>query len=379
MKKSVTLNGLVLPNAIYLLINILMIFVGIYLTNHYYNLLFPSGLESASGLCNINEFWGCDKTTRSALGSLFGVPTSVFAIVIAICGLITNFIGKEEYEKTMKSVLALNLVGCIVLFLFSLIALKTICPMCSAYYVLSIIAFVIFQKYSDYSFGFDVKALTVFGVVLLLPSILIGYNVKNKKDNQFKIANSYISQFDALNSYGKPDFESPYKLNMATEKFEDAPLRVSIFSDFQCPFCKSVSDQFHDIIKEFKNEINVQYLFYPLDVTCNTKMKGSLHPFACKAAYLAGCDKEKFAKIHDHIFNNQDKINEAILLQWEKDFGLSGCFENKEAQDFVQQSLNTGDFYKVQSTPTIIINGKKIEGSISTPMLKAILRAQLKK
>lgn len=378
-KRSVTLKGLVLPNAIFLGLSVIMILLGAYLTNHYYSVMFPTGIDSGAGLCNISEFWGCDNATKSGMGTLFGVPTSIFAIVIGLCGILTAFAGSEAFEKTMKTVLAINLVACIVLFIYSLVALGSLCPMCTVYYVVSALAFFVFFKKSDYGFGFDPKALGIFAAILIIPSAAAALNIKSKVDNQSAQANSFINQFNALKGYGEAPYESPYKLHMSTENFEDAPIRVTLFSDFQCPFCESVATQFDDIMEEYKDKINVQYMFYPLDITCNKDMQRSLHPYACDAAYLAACDTEKFKEIHDYIFANQKGINATSLRDWEKKFGLSGCFENKDNQDVVQQTLDAGKFYKLRSTPTMIINGKKIEGGIDSVMLRAILDSILKK
>lgn len=377
-KRSVTLNGLALPNAIYVLVSILMIMVGAYLTNHYFELMYPTGISTGSGLCNINDFWGCDNATKSVMGTLFNVPTSIFAIIIGVCGLFASFTGKEGFERTMRLVLVLNLVACALLLAYSLIALGSLCPMCTVYYVLSAIAYFIFHKWSDYQPGLDMKAFGTFFIILLIPSVTLGYNITSRKNNQIVQAQSFVSQFASLKSYGENSFESPYKLHMATKNFSDAPIRISLYSDFQCPYCQNVATQFQAIIEEFKDHINVEYLFYPLDMTCNKEMKGSLHPYACQASYLAACDETKFAKIHDFIFANQKDINPKNLVKWEKDFGLSGCFKNTDLQDIVQQTLNAGKKYKLKSTPTMVINGKKIEGGLSTPMLRAILKSLIK-
>ena len=377
-KRSVTLNGLVLPNAIFVGLSIIMILLGAYLTNHYYQVMFPSGIDSGTGLCNISEFWGCDNATKSGMGTLLGVPTSIFAIVIGICGIFAAFAGSPGFEKTIKTVLALNLVACSVLFIYSLVALGSLCPMCTAYYIVSALAFFIFFKKSDYGLGVDPKALGVFAAILLIPSVGAALNIKSKVDNQSAQANSFITQFNALKGYGKAPYESPYKLHMSTKNFDDAPIRVTLFSDFQCPFCQSVASQFDDIMEEYKDKINVQYMFYPLDIACNKDMQRSLHAYACDAAYLAACDVNKFKEVHDHLFANQKDINTNGLRDWEKKFGLSGCFKNADNQDVVQQTLNAGKFYKLKSTPTMIINGKKIEGGIDSVMLRAILDSIIK-
>jgi protein-disulfide isomerase/uncharacterized membrane protein len=377
-KKSLTLRGLVLPNFLFLALSFLMVLIGVYLTQHYFDLKFPTGLAGASTLCNISDFWGCDKATLSIFGNIFGVPTSIFGLMMGVFGIMTALIGKESFERTAKFVFALNFLGCVVLFLYSVFVLESLCPMCTAYYVISGIVFFLFHKSSDYSYTPEVSVLGIFAILMLLPLIGTSFYIGSKESKIKSISNQYVEQFNQLKDYGDPTIESPFKVHMSTENFADAPIRITIFSDFQCPYCKAVSDQVPSLIKAVGNNLNIQYMFYPLDMACNTQMKNSGHAFACQAAYIAACEKEKFSKVHDHIFENQNSISAANLTKWEKEFGLSGCAENKEVKDYVQQTLSAGEQYKLQSTPTIIVNGKKLEGLVPTQHLIKILKSLVK-
>ncbi|MAX67781.1 MAG: vitamin K epoxide reductase family protein [Bacteriovoracaceae bacterium] len=379
-KNGLTLNGLVLPNFIFILLCIGMIFVGSYLTNHFFHIFYPSGVAESSSLCDINQFWGCDKATRSELGTIFGVPTSLFGIIIGLIGLITGFVGKEGFERTTKIVFLINLVLCIVLFLYSLALLNSLCPMCTVYYVLSALTYFMLHKYSQLPLKLDPKATSVFFLMAIVPMIGLHFYINEKEKEVSTLASSYVIQFNNLKNYGDPANESPYKIHMSTENFSDAPIRISVFSDFQCPYCNEIAKQIPELIREFKGAINIQYLFYPLDGSCNTKMKGGMHPYACQAAYLAACDVDKFVEIHDYIFEHQNEISPKNLTQWATKFDLTAeCFENADIHDQIQQTLNTGEQYNLRSTPTIIVNGKKLEGLIPTVHLKSILRSLIPK
>jgi protein-disulfide isomerase/uncharacterized membrane protein len=377
-KKSLTMRGLVLPNFLLLALSFLMVLISVYLTQHYFDLKFPSGLATASGLCNINDFWGCDKATLSIFGNIFGVPTSIFGLMMGVFGIITALTGKKSFESTAKFAFALNFVGCLVLFIYSIAVLGSLCPMCTAYYLISGIIVFLFHKFSDYSYSPEVSILGLLAALMIIPLVGTSFYIGSKEAKAKSISNQYVQQFNQLKDYGDPAIESPFKVHMATENFSDAPVRITIFSDFQCPYCKAVSDQVPSIIKALGDKVNIQYMFYPLDMACNSQMKNSGHPFACQAAYIAACDKSKFAKVHDHIFENQDSISAANLTKWEKEFGLSGCTENKEIKDYIQQTLSAGDQYKLQSTPTIIVNGKKLEGLVPTQHLIKILQSLVK-
>lgn len=372
--KRLTLNGLTTPHLIFIFLSLAMVGVSVYLTSHFYEAHFPKGFNSDNSLCEISAFWGCAKASTSALGSLFYVPTSFFGVIVGLIGVMGAIFPSESSEKFTKFVFSLNAVGCFILLIYSLIALKGLCPFCTVYYALSFLAVFVFYKNSTTQPFPEAKHIIVYFIVTLIPSILMYNYYVNTMTTQSSLSGQYITQYDTLAAPGDPAVESPFKIHMSTEKFADAPLRITVFSDFECPFCKVVSNQMKPLIAEFDGKINIQYLFYPLDNACNPNIKSSFHKFACKAAYLAACDTKNFHKNHDIIFERQSELSFENLSQWEKEFGLSGCFDNKEIQDAVRQTISSGTQYDLKSTPTLIINGKKIEGTIPTVHIKAILR-----
>lgn len=378
-EKSLTLDGLVLKNFGLLILSLGMIFVGIYLTNHFFDTFYPSGISNSSSLCELGDFWGCDKATRSPLGKILGMPTSVFGIIMGVFGLLTAVLGKREIEKTAKLIFTLNFAVCVILFIYSLIALGGLCPLCTVYYFLSAGIFFLFFKFSHIGLGVDPKFGGLFLALLILPIAGLNAYIGGKEEKISKLAVSYIEQFNNLKEYGDPQMESPYKIHMQTKTFAEAPIRITVFSDFQCPYCQEVSKQMPTLIDEFKDKIAIQYMFYPLDSSCNPKMKGSMHPFACQAAYLAACDTEKFAKIHDTIFEHQAELSYEKLKQWKKEFNLDpNCTEDMSIKEEIAKTLKAGDQYNLQSTPTIIINGRKLEGLIPTVHLVSILKSLVK-
>ncbi|MCT4641638.1 MAG: thioredoxin domain-containing protein [Bacteriovoracaceae bacterium] len=373
--KGLTLNGLSGKNLLLILVNIGMLITSIYLTKHFYQVNFPTGFGSADSLCSGTGFWSCNKATTSAFGSFFNIPTSFFGIVISVFVLIGGIFPSEKFERTNKFLSLINAIGCIILLAYSLIALSGLCQFCTLYYVLSFISFFLFYKFSGLNFGIEPKYLGVMFVVVLIPSIFLNSYYAGKEATKKNLSNQYIKQFEGLNTIGDPIIPSKY--NLTNNDYSSAKIKLVVFSDFQCPFCQVVSDQMHELIQEFPNDISIQYMFYPLDASCNKNIKGRFHESACAAAYLAACDQSKFAQIHDFIFKHQKDLNSENLKKWEKDFGLNGCFNNENLKAIVKSNIDTGEQYKVKSTPTIIINGKKIEGTIPTIHLKSIIRSLL--
>lgn len=377
-KKGLTLNGINGLNFLFIIVSAVMIGVSVYLTTHFYDTLYPTKLGGPGSLCDISSFFNCDAATYSKISNIAGVPISFFGIIVGLLFIFTALMPSVAMEKTASAVSKYNFIGCVVLFIYSLAVLGSLCPFCTLYYVLSGICFYLFWRHGLNTWVPDFKVAGVWFVILLAGSFFMYQTTKEKEVAQTKISASIVQQFQRLPDLGAPDMESPYKIHMATENFSDAPIRITVFSDFQCPFCKIVAEQMPELARRYPGKVNIQYMFYPLDAKCNSNVKGRFHEHACDAAMLAACDPAKFEEVHDEIFAKQDQLGKGALQDIASSHNLQGCFDNQELRDKVIASINQGAKYNLKSTPTIIVNGRKIEGTIPNNQFFAIFDYILK-
>ena len=375
--KSLTLNGITGKNFLFILISAAMIGVSIYLTTHFYGTRYPTTLGGASSLCDISNFFNCDAATFSKVSNIAGVPISFFGIIVGLLFLFSSLMPSVALEKTSSAVSKYNFIGCILLFIFSLVSLGSLCPFCTVYYVLSGIAFFLLWKHGLDSWVPEVKTTGVWVVILLVGAFIMYQQTASKEDSQSKLNAGIVDQFRKLANVGDPDQESPYKIHMSTEKFADAPIRLTVFSDFECPFCKVVAEQMSNFQRRYPGKINIQYMFFPLDAKCNSSVKTRMHANACDAAALSACDTAKFAEVHDEIFANQDKLGAGALNEIAKKHNLEACLANPDMNKVIN-IINLSTKYNLKSTPTIIVNGKKIEGTIPNVQFYAIFDDILK-
>lgn len=370
--RSLTQNGINTPNFIFILVSLAMVVVSIYLTTHFYDVLYPTRLGGSSSLCNLSSFFNCDAATHSKISNIAGIPISFFGIVVGVLFLVTSLMPSDALERTSSAVAKYNFIGCVILFVFSLVMLGSLCPFCTVYYVLSGAAFYLFWKYGKNTWKPDVKTSSIWAVVLVVGSFFLFQTTAAKEDTKNKINANIVEQYRKLPNLGEADVESPFKIHMSTATFAEAPIRITVFSDFECPFCKVVAEQMPELLRRYKDKMNIQYMFYPLDAKCNPNVKSRFHQNACDAAMVAGCDEKKFLEVHDEIFAKQTKLAEGVLVDIAKKHNLNGCLDNKDVLAKVVTSINQGTKYNLKSTPTIIVNGKKIEGTIPTAQFFAI-------
>ena len=380
-KRSLTLDGLSLPNGLNILFSIATIGISIYLTNYFFTAHFPQGLNAKTGMCDISSIFTCSGATLSPVSNIMGMPVSFLGILVGLSFLLGSIFPSEAFERTNKFLSYINIPGVLFFLVYSLVVLGTICPMCSLYYIFTLTSAFLYWKYGVEGYKPHVGVLAVLATIAVVAGLMFSNHYSAEKAKMAKLNDSVIMQFNKLNVVGDPEIESPYKIVMATEKFSDSPIRISVYSDFECPFCAVTAKQVEEMAKnpKYKGKMSIQYFFYPLDNYCNPGITRKFHEYACKAAYLAGCDSSKFLAIHDEIFQHQKNLDDDFLKALEEKHSLKDCQSNQTTKDFVAKSIQSGDKLGINSTPTLFVNGRKIEGSIPNEQFYAIFDSLLTK
>jgi protein-disulfide isomerase len=162
----------------------------------------------------------------------------------------------------------------------------------------------------------------------------------------------------------------------------DAPVTVVIFSDFQCPMCKQEADVIHKQISTvFPDKVRVYFRDFPLE---------QLHNWARPAALAGRCvyklNPASFWDYHDWIYENQNYIGLDNLNSKIQEFAtaknldgmlLSRCIESKSTAPEVNASVAVGTSLGLNATPTLFINGRKLEGAVPWETVQAIIKAEL--
>jgi protein-disulfide isomerase len=169
-----------------------------------------------------------------------------------------------------------------------------------------------------------------------------------------------------------------------------AKVVVVNYDDFECPFCSRMhSTLFPEILKEYGDRVTFIYKDYPLV---------DIHPWAVHAAVDANClasqNDDAYWDFADYIHANKGDIDaqkapearfEAIdkmaLLQGQKHkvdvAKLQACVKAQN-EDAVRASMKEADGLGVNATPTLFINGQKIDGAVPVGQVRAALDSALR-
>lgn len=162
------------------------------------------------------------------------------------------------------------------------------------------------------------------------------------------------------------------------------------FDDFECPFCSRMhSTLFPEILKEYGDRVSFFYKDYPLE---------EIHPWAIHAAVDASClatqNGDAYWDFADYVHANKqivesartsadrlDTVDKMALLQGQRHNvdlpKLQACVKAQN-EDAVRGSMKEASSLGVDATPTLFINGQKIDGAVSIDEVRAALDAALR-
>lgn len=123
------------------------------------------------------------------------------------------------------------------------------------------------------------------------------------------------------------------------------------------------------MIRGNPNDIRIIFRHYPLDSSCNPHMTQQVHPASCAAAIAAECAGEqgRFWEYADLLFADQKEYGKEDLEGFAKTINLDTerfqtCLASPQAKDRVLRDIEEAERIGVKATPTIIANGRLIEG-----------------
>jgi protein-disulfide isomerase len=187
--------------------------------------------------------------------------------------------------------------------------------------------------------------------------------------------------YDVANNPFKPDLNK-----LTTDSHTDpnlgtagAPVVIVAFSDFECPYCKEEAKMIRqNLLAAYPTQVRLYFKPFPLE---------SIHPWSKAAAIDSKCvykqNPNAFWSYHDWIFEHQTEITAENLkdkvMEWaktEKDVDgvqLAACIDSKATEPEVDATLAQGKKLEIDGTPTLFINGRRINQTIDWANLKTLL------
>ena len=157
----------------------------------------------------------------------------------------------------------------------------------------------------------------------------------------------------------------------------DAKIKLVVFESLTCSHCANFHKNIYpELKKDFIDNglISIEYKNFPLDIA------------AFNASKIAHCKNDGNSDVLHYLYENQrqwvkgssiEDANKNIKDLIEKsEFGIDvdECLADKSVEDHIlEDRINGVKKFKVEATPTLIINGEKFENPLNYKKLKKYL------
>ena len=158
---------------------------------------------------------------------------------------------------------------------------------------------------------------------------------------------------------------------------ENAKITIIAYESLTCSHCADFHKKIYpQLKKDFVDPglVKIEFRHFPLDAA------------AFNASKIAQCNEQQSLEILESLYTNQkdwirgktvaelnDNLKKFINNKGYK-IDFEKCINNKEIEDFVlNDRIEGAKNFKVNSTPTIIINNKKFDKSLNYKNLKKTL------
>ena len=158
---------------------------------------------------------------------------------------------------------------------------------------------------------------------------------------------------------------------------QNAKITIIAYESLTCSHCANFhKDVYPSLKKDFIDTglVKIEFRHFPLDIA------------ALNASKISLCKQDQSLEILEKLYSNQqawikgkeiEEVNNNLkefLKNAGFDIDFEKCINNKEIEDYVLNDRIEGTKnFKVNSTPTIIINNEKFEKSLNYKNLKKTL------
>jgi protein-disulfide isomerase len=303
----------------------------------------------------------------------------------------------------------------------AVVAFLLICLGCSAQSPPSDIARLVERQVrAHYALPSDVKV----AVGPLRPSEFANYDAltvtisstNKKQDLEFLLSRDHkaLVRFTKFDLTSDPNAAIMKKIDVSgrpTRGNLNAKVTVVNYDDFECPFCSRMhATLFPGVFKEYGDRVLFIYKDYPLE---------EIHPWAVHAAVNANClaaqNGDAYWDYADYLHHNADEVTteykekgraasaalgkvskeeadkvykekglEAASAELDKSATLQAQKHNLDVAKLqacvkaqndkaVRASMHEGDSVGVDATPTMFVNGQKLDGAVPVDEVRAAL------
>jgi protein-disulfide isomerase/uncharacterized membrane protein len=350
---------------------------------------------AAPGTCSTLLGLDCDAALQSPMAQQLGLPLAGWGIVYygtLMALLIIGWVLGDAYrfEATLAGlvVCALGAAISVVLLAAMLLGAAPFCPLCAGVHVINFLLVLVSKRMTRRSIpqvvhelgagiggvlqgtaardaAGRVKLLSLLAgslvAVILYQVVLI--QVKAHAPAAFDVRHA-LASFAMTSRADIPCGDEDARIGSA-----NAPVRLIVFTDFECPACRQLARELASLLDLFKDKVEIVLKHFPMSKACNPALAAlprDPHAGACELAWAAEAARRqgKFWKFHDVVLAGgltADQLAPQVLAM---KTGLDAARFDADCRldqtrAKVKVDIDLGLRLGLKETPAIFVNGRR--------------------
>ena len=179
-------------------------------------------------------------------------------------------------------------------------------------------------------------------------------------------------------SFNAPQFVLELDDGVSPAKGSTKPaVTIVEFSDFECPYCSEVQTVLKQVMESYGKDVRLVFKHMPLEGHRNSLP-------AARAAYCAA-EQDRFWQFHDALFASRARAQNLSPVLFEEianELGLGvpkfrACLNSEQSRTAIVKDIETARLFRIESTPSFIVNGRLIKGALSFADFQKIIEREL--
>ncbi len=324
-----------------------------------------SSRESAlrSFLCPAHG--GCETVLQSGFSELRGIPLSTvgmifYVIQLALWLAVYGISAQGRRLRLLDGILGLALAGVTCsagLMYVQFGILHAFCPLCTGSALttggLLVAAIRARQKLTREAAGASPSGAATLALFAVLP-LAVFLTVNRSPGNT--ASQSLLIELSPGHRTGLPD----------------APVQLSVFTDFECGFCNQLAPVLQRLAGEFREDLAIVYRHYPIEA----------HPRAYAAAVAAECAAEQgaFGEYSEKLHADAGHLEDSDFIGLAAALGLdqarfTACLRSAPPRRAVDANVRDATRMGLEGVPAVFLNGRRVKGVLDYEHLARQIRA----
>lgn len=359
----------------------------------------------------------CRAVSSSNFGSFLGIPLAAYGLflyLVFLFALLVADYADGPYTRFVRHFLILGSGAALVVDIILgslLIVMNQFCSLCVSTYLVNLALFALLlvwnrmedgkEEFVQRIFRSIKEALTPskeeYGQRAALASFLIFVfflafslyatsNIMAMKGGREAIPEKEIVKF--MEEYkNSPTTEMDLPESRMVLGPEDARVTIIAFTDFLCSACYQFFLVEKQLLSRFKGDLRIIYYHFPLDMECNSYMSRTVYPNSCAAsrAMYAAAKTDRFERYFVEHFRRYGEVHSGyskklaldILREKKDERQFRTLMESPEAEERISLHLEKAREVKVNATPTLFINGRRLVGAPPFELMERVITWEL--